>query len=115
MRAPQRGYLHSIANPRLLRPIISRPVDLRVFEDRRMYGPVSSWPRRVSRAAAVPASVAERPRGWTRQLSFSFVGPRKVLICVRRKTRREVLFATRRTRRGSASSRRRNSWSDVRC
>lgn len=47
---------------------------------------------------------------------LSFQQPRGVLVCVRRKARREVLFAKRNTGRGSKSRvRRRNSFSHVRC
>lgn len=45
----------------------------------------------------------------------AFKTPSRVLICVRRKSRREVLFAYRRTRRGAGGRRRRNSYSLVSC
>lgn len=46
---------------------------------------------------------------------MQFNVPRKVAICVRRKQRREVLFAFRKTGKGARSFRRRNQFSDVRC
>lgn len=57
----------------------------------------------VSTFATVPAGVA-------------FNDSRTVAICVRRKERREVLFATRRTGRGSNRNiRHRNEWSKIKC
>lgn len=45
----------------------------------------------------------------------SFSAPRSVMICVRRKSRREVLFALRKTGKGARSRKRRNEWSNVKC
>lgn len=41
--------------------------------------------------------------------------PNLVGICVRRKIRREVLHALRRTNKGRGGSRRRNLWSHIKC
>lgn len=46
---------------------------------------------------------------------FLFDRPRDVTVCVRRKARREVLFAYRRTGKGARAPRHRNYWSDVKC
>lgn len=46
---------------------------------------------------------------------FEFDRRRNPVVCVRRKQRREVLFAKRRTGKGSKSPRHRNYWSDVEC
>lgn len=46
----------------------------------------------------------------------SFHAPKTVLVCVRRKTRREVLFATNSTGKGARARRRRQSeFSDIGC
>lgn len=45
----------------------------------------------------------------------SFSDPRRVMVCLRRKTRREVLFAKSKTGKGARSRKRRNQWSNVRC
>lgn len=44
-----------------------------------------------------------------------FAVPKDVGVCVRRKSRREVLFALRKTGKGARSRRRRNEWSGVTC
>lgn len=45
-----------------------------------------------------------------------FSQPENVIRCVRRKERREVIFATKKRKKGAgASRRRRNFWSDVQC
>lgn len=113
----QRVRPYSGANHRLLSVRVS-PVDLRVFEDRRLF-PHREWPRRLVLPAtkrsrrpvdAVPARISERVSG-----HFSFRAPRAVVVCVRRKQRREVLFAMKRTGRGAKAPRRLNEWSSVRC
>lgn len=54
------------------------------------------------------------PRALLREVQ-SFQDPRRVMICVRRKSRREVLFAIRKTGKGARSRKRRNEWSNVKC
>lgn len=93
---------------------ISRTI-LREIEDRRAY-----HPDRYRPAIAVPTS--------SRHLTLSsnlhgslpwhvaFSEPRNVVVCVRRKSRREVLFALNRTGKGAQKKRRRrNSHSSTRC
>lgn len=47
---------------------------------------------------------------------FAFAVPRKVELCVRRAQRKQVMFALRRTGKGSrAPRRRRNYWTGVSC
>lgn len=46
---------------------------------------------------------------------FQFAVPRKVALCVRRKRRKEVLFAKRRTGKGARTPKRRNYWSEISC
>ena len=97
-----------------------RPIQPRsVLQDRRRYVFDSlRVPRRTlgeSPRFAVGGSVPDaRRRGRVRPGSVQFKAPRTVLVCVRRKERREVIHA-----KGIAGSRvkkgRRNFWSKVRC
>lgn len=110
----------AISNQRLLLPLLDfttiPPSDLlRSIEDRRTF-----YPERATR----PASSYSRPRHRLESapgyniLPFGvrFEEPRKVLVCVRRKQRREVLFALKRTGRGAGKKRhKRSMYSDVRC
>lgn len=47
--------------------------------------------------------------------NVAFSQPAKVSVCIRRKARREVLFAKNRTGKGARSRRTRSYWSDVKC
>lgn len=127
MRAPKRVVSIPNARPRRLRQSLPR-LDLRAFEDRRLFVPdplpryrslLNPWPNRIRAMVTSPARVAEAPRGHLRsamsQLGMRFEAPKKVLVCVRRKQRREVLHALKRTRKGAGSAKRRNQWSDVKC
>jgi len=52
----------------------------------------------------------------TRTHAIGFVQPGRTAVCVRRRVRKEVLFARNHTRRGAGSkNRRRNEWSKVKC
>lgn len=85
--------------------------DLLPVEDRRTFQPDrSTRPPRSTRPGA-SRTVAD-PRSATR---LRFADPAAVAICARRARRREVLFALRKTRKGSRSPKRRNFWSIVGC
>lgn len=96
---------------------LSRRVDLRrpVFlevEDRRLRDP-----RGRSRPLQDRAG---RPRSRLVSLPYRGSMPRfysshNLMVCVRRKMRRQVLHALRRTRAGRGVRRRRNVWSGVSC
>ncbi|AZL82999.1 hypothetical protein [Apis mellifera associated microvirus 43] len=98
------------------------PVDLRIFEDRRTYHPapaerpaLSFGGRPVQLKPAYNRNRVSRSGGslLTSALSYAFRAPPNVLICVRRKMRRQVLLAKG---KGGANRRgRKNSFSDVRC
>lgn len=104
------------------------------LEDLRRWAPTGREPVReaTGRPARIVHKVAsrrtvERPRGSgfssVRRMSArkflpevpSFAAPGRVMICLKRKIRREVLFAFKRTGKGARSKKRRNEWSDVRC
>lgn len=98
--------------------LVTRTHVLRV-EDRRHWSPVPrSWrpAGATSRDARrlVLRDVPNKPGLLPHQVSFRV--PDKVAICVRRKVRKEVMFATKKAGRGGAKARhRRNAWSDVKC
>lgn len=119
--------VQNIANRRLLAlnvpqiqtPRIRLTPDLRLVEDRRTWHPDGPTYRPVR------AINSQRPR--LKPVAFSspklknliptalgFEVPKKVAICVRRKQRKEVLFAKQKTGRGSARPKR-NQWSDIKC
>lgn len=95
--------------------------DLRPFEDRRTYHPLGVFrPARVIGGHPVQPLVPSKPAK-QRSRAFlahglAFPNPKRVLICVRRKSRREVLFAKNLHRRGAgARKRRRTYYSEVKC
>lgn len=124
MRSPERGLNIPTAKPRLLPAYKIRPLDLRVFEDRRLYAPnLNKWPRQIVRRATLPARIVERSRDPRRVLSktsvhrlgMEFHAPKRVLICVRRQQRKEVILALNKSRKGAGARKHRNQWSDVKC
>lgn len=106
----------------LVRPILD-------LEDRRLHHPLGAArnPRSVFRSdVRLVEAPSKRFRAGKRSSlsvakpfgaeTLSFAVPQRVSICVRRKQRREVLFAVRRTGKGAKSiRRRRNQWSEIKC
>lgn len=87
-------------------------------EDRRLFTP----DRTVRRLTGVPRyrltttpPVARRPGVYVFGERMAFMNPLQMVICVRRRIRRQVLFAKRRTGRGARSKRHYNSYSEVVC
>lgn len=98
------------------------PTALREIEDRRTYHP--QGPKRPARSVDKPlhrlvitkgpehpapskrsqATLSALPKG------VSFHAPKKVLVCVRRQARKEVLFALSKTGKGARARRRRHSY-----
>lgn len=110
----QRGYLHSTANEVAVRS------NVLALEDRRLWAPLEETPRglfhRSSRLVVTPYPNVNKSRAAVSPpAGVSFAVPREVAVCVRRKQRREVLFAKRRTGKGARARRRRNAWSDISC
>lgn len=111
-----------IANRRLLSPLA--PLDPLVeLEDNRTFHPSGSSraPRfavRLSARDRQPSprqrQVGYRPRSQTKAV-IAFEQPDQVVLCVRRKERREVLFAKRRHGRGGRRPRRRTWKSQISC
>lgn len=99
---------------RPIRPIVShRPLQL--LEDRRLWHPERAFRPalsfgRKSRLVVAPT----KSRIMSHRIAFDV--PKRVAICVRRKSRKEVLFAKNKAGRGGARrSPRRNYWSSVNC
>jgi len=99
--------------------------DYRVIQDRRRFDPAGRYanaktirgknheltarrssPNRTLRDRNVRPRVQER---------IGFIDPARVLVCVRRNVRREVLHAKRKTGRRGQKRARWNQWSRVRC
>lgn len=103
------------------------PEGLRLIEDRRTFYPEPHRPARSLRRAAdatvtvrsvpskAPTKVRPRADLFFAPEAFAFKSPRHVLICIRRKMRREVLHALRKAGKGGMRHPRRNAWSDVHC
>lgn len=100
---------------RLPRPVVLRPRQL--VEDRRHYHPLGpARSPRVFSGHPVKPHVVRPSRGRSVPAKVRFAEPRKTLVCVRRKERREVLFARGRTGKGSGFGRkRRNKQSEITC
>lgn len=114
------------------RPIhrIRPRVILNAVEDRRLYHPSHTYrplktvsgtrvtPLRVGKVSApVRRERSSAPSPFRREPrlphTIQFDVPKRTIICLRRKRRKEVLFALNQT--GGGARRRRNQWSDVSC
>lgn len=106
--------------PRLpaLRALEQARALIKAIEDRRRWSPLgfaspagakSRMSRRLTVSGANSTARLTPPSG----LSFSV--PRDVAVCVRRKERREVIFAQRKAGKGARSPRRRSKFSDIGC
>lgn len=103
------------------RPLVAKQSpDLRQVEDRRAYDPSGQFRAARKRSGAQATiklrqpqrSKAIRPSYPSFQIGFS--QPKSVIICIRRKIRKEVLIAKKRPR-GRGVKARRNFWSDIQC
>lgn len=104
------------------RPALDRPLRLsvRTLEDRRDFHPerdfrpALSLSRLARRLVPVRSKVYKRSEALTSRMMFAV--PKKVAKCVRRKERREVMFASKKSGKGARQRvRRRDYWSDVKC
>lgn len=120
-----------ISNPGLHAPRILTPrpprtwsQNLRLVEDRRSYHPEALTQMRPvrminsQRPRLIPVAFSS-PKYKFNNLVPTAIGfkiPNKVAICVRRKQRKEILHALKKTGRGKRTSRgRRSQWSDIHC
>lgn len=90
---------------------------VRALEDRRTWHPAG--PLRPAGASSRSSRRFQVSESSTRSMfpsaAISFARPDKVSMCVRRKTRREVIFAKRKHGKGAGAPRRRNWFSDIGC
>lgn len=99
------------------------PVDLRVFEDRRTFHPDGPLRRPLAlpqSAGRVFENVNKKSRSRSSARTFSpgvltFAAPDRVVLCVRRQRRKEVLHALRKTGKVGQRKPRRNFWSRISC
>lgn len=115
--------LESLTAPRLPRPIVHvAPSPLTVVEDRRQAHPLAFFApaKQIDGTQGhqlVPKRPAKRGRSNVVPVRVQFAAPERVVLCVRRKRRKEVLHALKKTGRGGGRQRRRRrTWfSDVSC
>lgn len=104
-----RGALHNLKPLELLHEEDRLPRDLRIVEDRRTI-PRAFQPGRYLRIDGTSAGPRYLPVQnrvpWLREsMRLRFPVPEKTLVCVRRKARRRVLFALRKTGKGGGRQR----------
>lgn len=135
-RAPSRSRVTTRRPQRDRRRIAKRaPLRLRAaplrspnaLADRRLYHPnpflrpaPSTW-RAATRLVVATTPMRRGDRSEVRlrrgvlEPNVQFAVPKRVIVCIRRKQRREVLHAMKRTGSGKGRRRRRNEWSSVIC
>lgn len=111
-----------LSEPRLqpLRGLEQARAVVKAVEDRRTFHPLRDLRpagslSKASRRIVVSHSTPNLARGLHPPPGLSFSVPRDVAVCVRRKERREVLFAKGKQGKGARSPRRRNRFSDIGC
>lgn len=133
MRA-RRSPAPSVAPGRLIAPyrpppltVIRPRVSLQIIEDRRRFHPLGKLAPAATYSRRDQRRIVEKVRAVTKQAvrtrapvfpasDFGFAVPDKVAVCVRRKQRREALFAKRKTGRGArAQTRRRGPFTEIHC
>lgn len=122
-----RAYPTRITNRARLRSAFDKKIDIynsRFVEDRRTYNPSKNTtytPRTISgkRSRVVTRSATVSTPSGLKQLNTtplpSFAVPSKTLVCVRRKQRKEVLHAYKKTGTGGQKKPRRNQFSNISC
>lgn len=102
----------------LLRPLArfnAPSTVLRAYEDRRTWHPVAPRPARsFSGPTRLQITPTNRHSAYPSP-SIQFQAPERVLVCVRRHRRREVLFARNKAGRSGQRPPRRTWWSAVHC
>lgn len=82
---------------------------VRTYIDRRLYKPDRSI-RPPGPVKRIHAKLEAKNYG-----KVKFAVPKRIALCARREIRREVLFAKRKTGKGSKGRKHRNFWSGVSC
>jgi len=102
-------------------PLLPFPSDLPSLEDRRSYHPEGvARPARSFRSSRHRLTVSEPSQRAVRTsnprvIRVGFENPREVLVCVRRKRRREVMFAFNKAGKVGQKKPRRSFYSSVKC
>lgn len=110
------SLLAPLTIPKPIRVTTPLPETWREIQDDRLWSPEPFSQARTFSGS--DASTRRIPKSRNKFLShqIGFDNPDLVLNCVRRKQRREVIFAKRKRRQGSgARRRRRNFYSNIRC
>lgn len=106
--------------PTALHRRLARPDELRDIEDRREHHPLGFFrPARKLDGGGSDPVVVRSPKNKSKAFlarGLGFARPGAVVVCVRRKQRKEVLHALKKTGRGRGGGRkRRNWWSTISC
>lgn len=99
----------------LLPPLVSPVVPsfpLTEVEDGRAFNPDGRFRSPLAYSGGASSHKAVSGRSFQK---IGFDNPDQTIVCARRRSRREVIFAKNLSRRGRGGSRRRNYWSDVKC
>lgn len=108
------------SRPKIARPsrLLSMVDDLRTFDFEPATRPARLFSGGVASVGFVPNSNKKAASGRPARLhnfQMAFTAPAETLVCVRRKRRKEVLFAKKKTGKGGQRKPRRSRWSDYRC
>lgn len=123
LQPPQREHFltpYRSLTPTLLRETAQAALR-RMVEDRRTYHPERAFrPARLVTGQPVgPVRVSPQKQNKSRPFlahGLSFEAPKRTMICVRRKERKEVLHALKKVGRGSGRGRKRRNWySNIGC
>lgn len=120
----RRGILNSLtANPRLPARLSVRSTNQLLLDNARLFGhdnrAYNPLPKNLRPARLVSGrntfQVVSKTKPLAR-LQYQFALPKQTVVCVRRKTRKEVLHARKKTGRGvRRRNPRRNQWSNIHC
>lgn len=109
--SPINNPIPGLLRPTIPQPVISVPL---VDRDERFYTPIRPLPPRGPGGS--PTRLTVRRSGSLSRARIRFANPEAVDICRKRKDRREVMFALRKSRKGSQSKRRKQKhYSGVSC
>lgn len=89
--------------------------DLRTFDFEPGTRPARLFSGSIATVGFVP-NVNKKSQGRSRvPYQIAFTAPSETLVCVRRRRRKEVLFAKKKTGKGGQRRPRRSKWSDYKC
>lgn len=107
--------------PRLTPYRLVSPAPLTLYQDLRTYHPegpfrpLFSSPRPAARIVGKALKSSRTRWGEGPHPGLTFAAPNKVLLCVRRKRRKEVMFAKNKAGKRGQRKPRRNYWSSISC